>query len=200
MDRMFCHFRLFFTLLLPIDDKKNQNFENIKKNTRRYHFIHVYHKWQLYDVRFLRYGAWRTHFFVILSHFLLFQPLDHLLKKWNIKTPGHTTHVYYKWQSYDVSFWAIFCPFTPLTTRKMKSFKKWKKNTWRYQHFTHVYQKLWAYDVQLLRYGVQQTDGQTYRQKKWHIEVGSHLKTTNVGIGHNTFCPMTQEKLFKDLQ
>ena len=48
--------------------------------------------------------------------------------------------MYDKWQSYDVwflryevqqteflSFWAIFCPFTPLTTQKSKILKKWKK-------------------------------------------------------------------------
>ena len=44
-------------------------------------------------------------------------------------------------------FWAIFCSFTTLTTWKIKNFekmKKWrkkKKNTWRYYHFTNVYQK-----------------------------------------------------------
>ena len=35
------------------------------------------------------------------------------------------------------SFWAMFCPFTPLTARKMKFSKKWKK-AWRCHHFTHV--------------------------------------------------------------
>ena len=40
------------------------------------------------------------------------------------------------------SFWAIFCPFTPLTAGKMKISKKMKKKPWRYHHFTHVYQKL----------------------------------------------------------
>ena len=29
--------------------------------------------------------------------------------------------------NYYFSFWAIFCPFTPLTTQKMKIKKKWKK-------------------------------------------------------------------------
>ena len=38
-------------------------------------------------------------------------------------------------------FWAIFCPLTPLTTQKIKIKKKNGKNTWRYHHFTHVYQK-----------------------------------------------------------
>ena len=49
------------------------------------------------------------------------------------------------------SFQAIFCPFTPLIAQKIKFFKKWKKNTWRYHHFTQVYHKWQSYDVWLLR-------------------------------------------------
>ena len=30
-------------------------------------------------------------------------------------------------QMWQMSFWIIFCPFTPLTTQKMKILKKWKK-------------------------------------------------------------------------
>ena len=45
---------------------------------------------------------------------------------------------------------------------------------------SHMYQKLWSDDVQFLRYGVQwmdgQTDGQTDRWKKRHIEVGAPPK------------------------
>ena len=40
-------------------------------------------------------------------------------------------------------FWTIFCSFTLLTTWKKKIFqKKWKKNNWRYHHFT---QKSWSH-------------------------------------------------------
>ena len=42
------------------------------------------------------------------------------------------------------SFWAIFGYFIfidPLTAQKIKIFKN-EKNTWRYHHFTYVYQKL----------------------------------------------------------
>ena len=46
----------------------------------------------------------------------------------------------------------LFLPFYP------------PKSTWRYHHFTHVYQKLWLNDVQLPRNGVWQTDGQTDRR------------------------------------
>ena len=36
------------------------------------------------------------------------------------------------------------------------------KNTWKYHHFTCVYQKLLSDDVRFLRYGVQwTTEGQT---------------------------------------
>ena len=56
------------------------------------------------------------------------------------------------------SFWAIFCPFTPLTAQKIKILKKWK-NSWRCHHFTYVYQKLWSDDAQFLRYAAWQTDG-----------------------------------------
>ena len=60
--------------------------------------------------------------------------------------------------------WGIFCPFTSLTTQKTKILKKWKKNIWRYYHFTYVNEELWSDDVQFPRYGARQTDGQTDRQ------------------------------------
>ena len=42
------------------DNPENQNFK-IEKNTwRYYHFTHLHHKWQSYDVWFLRYGARQT--------------------------------------------------------------------------------------------------------------------------------------------
>ena len=36
-----------------------------------------------------------------------------------------------------LSFWMVFCPFTPLWTQKIKIFKKNGKNTWRY-YFTNI--------------------------------------------------------------
>ena len=57
------------------------------------------------------------------------------------------------------SFSAIFCPFTPLTAQKIKIWNE--KSTWRYHHFTHVYQKLWSDDVRFLRYGAGWMDGWT---------------------------------------
>ena len=49
-------------------------------------------------------------------------------------------------------FWAIFCPFTPLTTWKIKILKK--KTI--FHHFTLVYHKWKSYDVCFLRCGKQQ--------------------------------------------
>ena len=62
------------------------------------------------------------------------------------------------------SFCTIFCPFTPhpspLTTQRIKIYKKWKKPL-RYQHFTiilPVYHKWQSYDIWFLRNQHQQTD------------------------------------------
>ena len=53
----------------------------MKKNIWRYlHFTQVYHKWQSYDVWFLRHEAWQTELFVILGNLLPFYPTK-ILKK-----------------------------------------------------------------------------------------------------------------------
>ena len=68
----------------------------------------MYHKWQSYNVWFLRHGAWQAKFFVILDHFLPFYPPNNL-KNQNFEKRGknarghyHFTQVYHKWHSYDV--------------------------------------------------------------------------------------------------
>ena len=53
-----------------------------------------------------------------------------------------------------LSFWTVFCPFTPSGSRKPK-FLKYEKNTGTHYHFTNVYHKWQSYDVLFLRYGVQ---------------------------------------------
>ena len=58
----------------PLDNLENQNFNTEKNTWRYYHFTHLHHKWQSYDVWFLRYGVQQTEFFVILDHFLPFYP------------------------------------------------------------------------------------------------------------------------------
>ena len=61
---------------------------------------------------------------------------------------------YEVWQTEFLSFWAIFCPFTPLTTQKIKLLKKFLKNPSRYHHFTQVSQKPWSYATLFLRYSM----------------------------------------------
>ena len=57
------------------ENLENQNLK-IEKNTwRYYHSTHLHHKWQSYDVWFLRYGAQQTEFFVILDRFCPFTTL-----------------------------------------------------------------------------------------------------------------------------
>ena len=106
----------------------------------------MYHKWQSYDAWFLRYRAQRTEFFVILDHFLSFYPPNipknqnfEKLKNWSgdiILHKCNKNHYHMQYCCWDMahnrcncyfSFWAIFCPFTSLTTRKIKIKKKWKK-------------------------------------------------------------------------
>ena len=139
----------FLSFQLP-DNPENQNFK-IEKNTWKYHHLtHLHHKWESYDVSFLRYWVWRTKFFVILDHFLPFYPplttqKIKILKKMK-KTPEdiiilhkctiNDNHMMYG--SWDIkhdgqnflSFWTIFCPFTPLITWKIKILKKLKKMPW----------------------------------------------------------------------
>ena len=71
-------FYVIFGHFLPFDppnNPKNQNFGKIKTVfflKKRYHFTLVYHKWQSYDIWFLRYQLQQTDFFFILGHFLPF--------------------------------------------------------------------------------------------------------------------------------
>ena len=91
---LFCHFRLLFPLLpLPpsLQPEKSKFWKNEKQKAwRYYHFTHAYHRWQSYDVKFLRYGAQLAELFIILAIFCSFTPLAtqkiKILKKWRKKT------------------------------------------------------------------------------------------------------------------
>ena len=67
------NFLSFWTVFFPFTPLTTQNIKILQKwqkNTwRYYHFTQVYHKWQSYDVWFLRYPR-QTKCFVILEHFL----------------------------------------------------------------------------------------------------------------------------------
>ena len=141
---------------------------------RYHHFIQVYQKLSPYAILFLRYGAWRMQFlFFILCYFLPFNP-PNTAKNENVKKNEkiawgyhHFTQVYQKSWPYATLFlrygaWHIqllffilgyFLPFYFRHSLKNENFKKTEKNTWRYHHFTQVYQKSWPYATLFLRYG-----------------------------------------------
>ena len=83
-------------------------------------------------------------------------PGDVILRKCT-KTRGHVLYFPEIWCVTDVVFFFFILgdifPFYPLTALKMKISKKWKKS-WRYHHFTQVYQKSWSYATLFLKYGM----------------------------------------------
>ena len=202
---IFCHFGLFFAPLPPYGPRISKFWKNEKNAWKYYHFGYVYHTWQSYYAWFLRQGAWWTEFFVILDSFfvLLPPPLTtwkiKLLKKWkntwdiiilHMCTINEKHIMYGSWDmEHDghnfLSFWTIFCPFTPLTTRKVKILKKGEK-PWRYYHFTNVYDKLQSNDQWFLRYGVQWTEFFIILDPFLHFYPPNNLNKSNLKKMQNT--------------
>ena len=66
----------YFLPFDPHNNPKNKNFEKNKKNLwTYYHFALVQHKWQSFNVWFVRYQVQLTEIFVILGYFLHFTVL-----------------------------------------------------------------------------------------------------------------------------
>ena len=110
----------------------------------------MYQKSQLYDVRFLRYGVTQTEFFVILGHFLPFNPLmdpenqnfEKMKKKKQKQTPkdiillqmctindNHMMHGSWNMECNGqrfLSLWTTFCLY-PSNNPKKKFLKKMEK-------------------------------------------------------------------------
>ena len=68
----FLPFWTIFCTFTPLKTWKIKKIFKKWKAWRYYHFTHIYHKWQLLDVWFLIYGAWKTEYFVICDLFLAF--------------------------------------------------------------------------------------------------------------------------------
>ena len=100
-----------------------------------------------YDLQFLRYRVWQTEIGDYKSFFappLLKSQKSRILKKWKkileissfyVCTKNHNQMRCSSWDmEWDrhnfLSFWAIFCTFTPLLTPKIKIWKKAKKTPW----------------------------------------------------------------------
>ena len=107
----------------------------------------MHHKWQSYDVRFLRYEVWQAEFFVILDCFLPFyhpnnsknQNFEKLKKTpegiiiLHMCTINDNQMMYGSWNiGHNRIFFLVilehFLPIYPLKTWKIKILKKWKKH------------------------------------------------------------------------
>ena len=165
-----------FNPLLP-NNLENQNFLKMKKDFCRCHFKLVQQKTRSHDVCLLRYWVLAqtivSHFRPLFAFFAILPHYWHQKLKFgkNVKKRLEILSFYTCvplikiiwcmvpeiWTSTDrmiLSLWAIFALLPPpQTTRKIKINKKNEENTWRYHHFTQLYQKLWSYAILFLRYG-----------------------------------------------
>ena len=94
-----------------------------------------------YDLSFLTYGVWQTEIGNYGSFFALLLNLPPPTSYKNQKMLGMHGSWDTEWGRQNfLSFWAMLCCFTSLTTQKIKILKK-RKSIWICHHFTHVYQK-----------------------------------------------------------
>ena len=88
-DRIFCPFTT--PLMIP----KIKILKKHEKNARKYYpFTHMYSKRRSYDIWFQKYKVGQTEVFVILGHFLPFQPLDKMENQ-NFKIEENTWTYYH---------------------------------------------------------------------------------------------------------
>ena len=122
--RIFLSFWAIFLPFQPPDNLENQNFE-IEKKTSRY--IIILHICTINDNHMV-YGSWDME--CTRQNLLSFSTIFTLspsygprkLKFWKNEQYNwrcyHFTNEYHKWQSHFLSFWTIFCSFTPLNNPK----------------------------------------------------------------------------------
>ena len=141
-------------------------------------------------------------FLVILGHFLSYpsnNPENQNFEK--MKNGGIILHkcsknrdhmLYCSWDmafdgcKFYFSFWAIFYPFTPLTTRKIKVSKKQKKHLEiSFYMFSQKIMITWCMFHEIWCVTDGQMDKRTVVQKKWHVEVGAPPNNRNKS--HNLF-------------
>ena len=173
-DIIFSHFGLFFAILPPppplSKNPENQNFEKMKKTPRD---IIISFYTSTLNQNHMMYDSWDTKcnrqiFFSHLGPFFTLLPLlpsPNNPKNQNfekMKQNARDIIILHKSTINDnqdiwflryincnrqnfLSYWDIFCPFTPLTAQKVKISEKWKKHIiWTYHHFTQLYQKSWS--------------------------------------------------------
>ena len=145
-----------------LNNPKNQNFEKMKKLAGD---IIILYRCTIND-NYMMYGSWDMEH--VRQNFCHFGPFYALLlpppPRKNVKnknfeklkkipgdiiilqwcTKNHDHMLYCSWDMAHnrcncyFSFWTIFCPFTPLTTQKIKILKKWKKHLEILSFYTSV--------------------------------------------------------------
>ena len=133
-DRIFCHFGLDF-VLLPPNNPKNQDFTEMKKapgdiiilqmcSINDNHVIMFPQTWSTTDRIFCHFGPffvllqkWKKDLQIIILHMCPINDNHMMYSSWNMECDGQNF----------LSFWTIFCPFTFLTTQKIKILQNWKK-------------------------------------------------------------------------
>ena len=73
-DIMFCHFRPLFALLPHLWPQQLKFGKNVKNTWKYYPFTHKHHKSRSYDIWLLRSKAQKSKVFIIIGHFLPFDP------------------------------------------------------------------------------------------------------------------------------
>ena len=166
-------FLSFWAIFLPFDppnNPKNTNFEKMPEDIIFYTCVP--------QMTIMMHSLWyfKHDRLVFLSFWAIFCPFTPLtiqkikiLKKWKkLLEILSFTQVYHKWQPYDIWFlryqlqqkcfshlWPCFALIPP-NSPKNEFFTKLKRSTWRYHHFTQVYQKSWSQAILFLRYGAWQ--------------------------------------------
>ena len=172
-DILFYHSRSFFALLPP-RDPENQYFEKMKKTPEE-----IILQMRTKNESHMMYGPWEMKwnghnflsFWSILCPFTPpNNPKNQNFEKWK-KQPGDITilhmctindnhMIHGSWnmerdRQNFLSLWTIFCPFTPLTTIKIKILWKWKKSREILSYYNSV-PKIMTFAILFLRYGVWQ--------------------------------------------
>ena len=93
-----------------------------------YMCIIMYHKWQLYDVWFVRYGTQQTNFFLILDLFLPFYPSNNRLSFYTCVQYMKIIWLFLRYRAWQTEFFAIghFLHFYTCNDLKNQNFEKMK--------------------------------------------------------------------------
>ena len=124
---IFCPFTSLMIHKIKIWKIKNSNW-------RYYHFTHVQHEWQSYDIWFLKYGVFFCNFGPFFALSLSYGPPKNEKSTWRHYrfNQGYSKYNHILYSFWDMehgrqSFCYFWTLFVLLTNLKIKILKKWKK-------------------------------------------------------------------------